>query len=158
MTKSSVIHDTFVIERSYETTVARVFAAFADPAKKRRWFAEGGGVSDVEEFEMEFRVGGHERVLSCFKEGAPFPGVTMLADGSYLHIVPARRVVMASTMEIGDERISAALITIVILAAETGTRLVLTHQAAFFEGADGPERREAGWQKLLDRIDGELSR
>ncbi len=42
MEQLSVTHSTFVIERSYPTSPERVFAAFADPAKKRRWFAEGG--------------------------------------------------------------------------------------------------------------------
>jgi hypothetical protein len=28
----------------------------------------------------------------------------------------------------------------------------LTHQAAFFEGADGPAMREDGWRKLLDKL------
>ena len=41
MEERSVIHHTFVIERSYAAQPERVFAAFADPAKKRRWFAEG---------------------------------------------------------------------------------------------------------------------
>ena len=41
MEERSVIHSTFVIERSYSATPERVFSAFADPAKKRRWFVEG---------------------------------------------------------------------------------------------------------------------
>ena len=33
------------------------------------------------------------------------------------------------------------------------TLLVLTHQAVFFEGADGPKLRQAGWRALLDRLE-----
>jgi uncharacterized protein YndB with AHSA1/START domain len=60
MEKTSVIHSTFVIERNYPTTPEKVFAAFSDPAKKRRWYADGEG-SEAEMFEMDFRVGGSER-------------------------------------------------------------------------------------------------
>jgi uncharacterized protein YndB with AHSA1/START domain len=41
MEEQSVIHSTFVIERSYPKPPEVVFAAFTDAAKKRRWFAEG---------------------------------------------------------------------------------------------------------------------
>jgi len=34
--------------------------------------------------------------------------------------------------------------------------LICTHQDAFFEGADGPDRREKGWQDILARLDKEL--
>ncbi len=70
MTDRSVIHNTFVIERGFPKSPERVFAAFAEPSKKRRWFAEGEN-HEVEEFEMEFRVGGAERVRSRFKAGSP---------------------------------------------------------------------------------------
>ena len=33
-----------------------------------------------------------------------------------------------------------------------GTKLVFTHQAAFFEGADGPQMREMGWRYLLEAL------
>ncbi len=39
MTRTAV-HDTFVIERTYAASPARVFSAFADPARKVRWFGD----------------------------------------------------------------------------------------------------------------------
>ena len=156
MEEQSVIHNTFVIERSYPATPERVFAAFADPAKKRRWFAEGHS-HDVEEFEMDFRMGGNERAAYRFKEGTPFPGVALANDGCFLDIVPNRRVVTASTMTFGDKRISASLVTFELLPTEKGTDLILTHQGAFFEGSDGPKMREDGWRKLLEQLAKELA-
>jgi len=46
MADRSVTHATFLLERSYDASPARVFAAWADPAAKARWFAgpeEGTG-------------------------------------------------------------------------------------------------------------------
>lgn len=157
MQEQSVIHSTFVIERSYPKSPERVFSAFADAAKKRRWFAEGES-TEVEEFEMDFRVGGDERIRYRFKEGTPFPGVALTNEGRYQDIVLNRRLVIASTMALGDKRISASLVTVELLSADQGTVLICTHQGAFFEGADGPQMREAGWRHLLEQLAKELTR
>ena len=157
MEEQSVIHSTFVIERSYPATPERVFAAFADPAKKRRWFVEGDH-HEVEHFEMDFRVGGKERARFRFKEGTPLKGIACTNDAVYQDIVPNRRVVSASTMTVGDKCISASLVTIELLPSKAGTDLICTHQGAFFEGADGPEMREEGWRKLLEQLTQEFPR
>ena len=157
MQKPSVVHATFVIERAFPAPIERVFAAFADPAKKLRWFGEGVHTSVVE-FEMDFREGGTERLRLRFKkEGTLFPGVELVNNTSYLEIVPTSRIVTASTMSMGGKRISASLVTIELLARGEGTDLICTHQGAFFEGSDGPQIREQGWQKLFERLAAELA-
>ena len=107
---------------------------------------------------MDFRVGGAERLKYRLKEGTPFPGVEVTNEGSYLDVVTNCRIVNASTMALGEKRISASLVTVELLPTESGTDLICTHQGAFFEGADGPQMREAGWRSLLDRLTTELSR
>lgn len=152
MEQPNVTHSTFVIERTYPAAPERVFAAFADPAKKRRWYADGHATSDTEAFEMDFRVGGQERTVYRMNAGTPFPGAILESDGAYQDIVPNRRVVIANTMTLSGHRFSASLITAEFLPAENGTNLIFTHQGAFFEGSDGPQMREAGWRKLLDHL------
>jgi uncharacterized protein YndB with AHSA1/START domain len=156
MAEQSVIHSTFVIERTYPATPERVFAAFADPAQKRRWFIEGDH-HEVQHFEMDFRVGGQEHAKVRFGEGTPIMGAVCTNDTIYQDIVPNRRVVFSSTMSLGDKHISAALATIELLPTDKGTNLICTHQGAFFEGSDGPERRKGGWEKLLDKLTLELA-
>jgi uncharacterized protein YndB with AHSA1/START domain len=149
MQEQSVIHNTFVIERAYPVPPERVFAALSDPPKKRRWFVDGGG-NKVEYYEMQFEVGGKDRAR--FSHTGPMEGIPFSNEGTYQDIVPDRRVVLASTMSMGEKRISSSLTTFELLPTETGTDLIFTHQGAFFEGSDGPEMREGGWRRLLERL------
>jgi uncharacterized protein YndB with AHSA1/START domain len=157
MEERSVIHSTFVIERTYPANPERVFAAFADPAGKRRWFIESDK-HKVEHYELDFRVGGREYARVRLNESSPLPGVICINDTLHLDIVPNRRIVIASTMTVRDRRISGSLGTLEFLTSEAGTDLIFTHQAAYFEGADGPDMREAGWRKLFDRLATEFTR
>jgi uncharacterized protein YndB with AHSA1/START domain len=157
MENRSVTHSTFVIERTFPVSPERVFAAFADPAKKRRWMADERGMT-VEQFEMDFRQGGHDRTLYRFPEGSPFPGDTLSNETIYQDIVPDRRIIIAYTMAIGRRRISASLATFELIPSGEGTELIFTDQGAFFEGSDGPQMREQGWRKLIENLAGELAR
>src|ERR1700761_7265294 len=114
------IHNTFVIERTYPVSPAKVFAAFADPAKKRRWYAESS-TNTVEGFEMDFRVGGVERSAYRLGPKTPFPGLEMVNDGAYYDIVPDERVVVGTGMSFGGRRISVSLITFEFRATDAGT-------------------------------------
>lgn len=151
MSDQSVIHNTFVIERSYPVPVERVFAAFADPGKKRQWFFEGND-HEVEEFQMDFKVGGHDRARLRFKEGTPIAGRVITNESMYEDIVPNHRVVSAYSMSLDEKRFTAALVTIQFLPTEKGTDLIVTHQGAYFEGIQGPQMLEHGWNTLVDRL------
>ena len=148
--QSTVVHSTFSIERTYPSPPTRVFAAFSDQATKRRWFVEGEGW-EVDEFTMDFRVGGPEVARFRFKGGAP-----MGNDTVYLDIVPDRRIVFAYTMTVSVKPISVSLATIEITPAGEGARLVYTEQGVFFDGADKPQGREIGCRELLEKLGEEL--
>jgi uncharacterized protein YndB with AHSA1/START domain len=152
----SVIHSTFVIERSYPKKPERVFSAFASAPQKSRWFFAGRS-TDLEKYELDFREGGSEHAYLRFKQGSPFPGVPMITDTDFLDITPNQRIVTCSTMTIGENRVSAALVTYEFVPTDQGTDLICTHQGAFFEGSGGPEMREEGWRKLFENLDKELA-
>ena len=154
--QQTVIHNTIVLERSYPVPPERVFAAFSDRAKKRRWFAEGQS-HELQSYEMDFRLGGREHYTSRFNEGVPMVGgLTLKSENMYRDIVPNRRIIFTSTMAIEEKCFSISLGTFELLPTEKGTDLILTFQSAFLEGADGPAMREAGWRGLLDKLAAEL--
>ncbi|CUS45709.1 MAG: SRPBCC family protein [Pseudomonadota bacterium] len=151
MEPQPVLPSTFVIERRYPASRERVFAALSREDQKRRWYADRDGREGTE-FEMDFRVGG--RSISRTRMGAdtPFEGVELVSEEYFHNIVPDRRIVSAATMTLGGRPISVALLTIELVATDSGTDLICTHQAVFLEGADGPEMREHGWRVLFDRL------
>lgn len=154
MKRASVVHNTFVVEREYPHSAEKLFLAFSDPSKKRRWFAEGEGFV-VDSFEMDFRVGGKETCLFRIQEG-PVAGQLCRNDSWYLDIVPEQRIVTAYNMTLGGNCISSSLTTVELLPGVDTTLLRFTEQAAFFDGADGVEMRREGWRFLLDRLAAEL--
>ena len=153
---TETIHDSFVLERTYPQAPARVFAAFADPAKKRRWFADGGGDPDAT-YELDFKVGGAERSAYKITADVPVKGLLIVNEARFQDIVENARVVFTQVMELGGRRISAALVTFELSPAGTGTKVVCTHHAAFFEGADGPKMRKAGWETLVAKLGASLA-
>ncbi len=152
MTERSVTHSTFVIERSYDASPARVYSAWADPIVKRRWFA-GPDEWGTGRHELDFRVGGRE-----INRGGPAGGPVYTFNALYQDIVPDQRIVYTYDMHVDDTRLSVSVATIEFLPAETGTQLILTEQGAFLDGLDQPEYREQGTRQLLDALGAELRR
>ena len=150
-----VIHSTFQLERKLKASPQRVFAAFADEATKRRWFFESNTHS-LKHHALDFKVGGREHAQLKMGPGTPVAGMTIVNETIYEDIVPLRRIVTAYRMTIDGRPFSAALATIELTPAGEGTTLLLTHQGAYFEGADGPEMRKGGWESLLGKLVKEL--
>jgi uncharacterized protein YndB with AHSA1/START domain len=155
MQQPTVNHSTFTLQRSFPASPERVFSAFSDPAKKIRWFADGP-IRKAVKFDIDFRVGGHDSIRYRTSPDSPLKGAILSNEAHYLEIQPHRRIVMAYTMGIetaGENRpFSASLATFELLPNGTGTDILFTEQSAFFEGADGPEIRKAGWTGLLNRL------
>jgi uncharacterized protein YndB with AHSA1/START domain len=148
---SEVIHNTFVIEKDYPKAPEKVFAAFADTAKKKRWYAVGGA-HEVVSYELDFRVGGKEVLVGKMKPGTPIAGQVLTWAQTYQEIAENKRIVFTQTLDVGDRRISVALITAEFEGEGAGCKLVFTHQATYIQPADGPQMREHGWRVLLDAM------
>lgn len=142
MSERNVKHDTFVIERTYNASPARVFEAWADPQSKAKWFAT------AEEFD--FRVGGHEIART------PVNGAVYLFDALYQDIVPNERIVYSYIMERDQTRLSVSQATIEFQPAGSGTKLTCTEQGVYLDGEDEPKFRFEGTNSLLDKLDKSL--
>ena len=152
MSERSTHHATFVIERSYPASPARVFKAWADPVAKARWFAPPPAWK-MEGHRIDFRVGGREQLRAVAADG-----IAHRFDGLYQDIVPDRRIVYSYDMHLDDTRISVSLATVELKPAGIGTRLIFTEQGVFLDGHDNVDQREAGSQALLDKLAAELAR
>jgi uncharacterized protein YndB with AHSA1/START domain len=142
MNTRSIKHTTFVIERTYSASPARVFSAWADPEAKSQWFPKPD--------EFDFRVGGREFNRTTHE------GVIYTYDAHYQNIVPEQRIAYTYIMDRDEIRISVSVVTVEFKPTETGTQLIYTEQGAFLDGEDKPEYREHGTKVLLDALGAEL--
>ncbi|BEP16296.1 SRPBCC family protein [Acidothermaceae bacterium B102] len=140
----TVEHATFTVERTYPASPSRVFAAFADPAQKARWFGPGDGAPNA---SLDFRVGGVESMGGDIEGGPSFR-----YDAVYQDIVEDQRIVYTYDMHLNGERISVSVATIELVAVGDTTRLVLTEQGVFLDGLDQPWMREKGTNDLMDKL------
>jgi uncharacterized protein YndB with AHSA1/START domain len=151
MKERSAQHNTFVIERKLNAAPARVFKAWADPAAKMKWFASTDDEWTAEIREMDFRVGGRERVRGTWKSGH-------ISDFqcTYFDIVPDQRIVYVYDMYVNDVKISVSLGTIEVKPSGSGTQLKVTEQGVFLDGYDDAGSREHGTNALIDRLTASL--
>ena len=138
MSERSVTHATFCIERTYDASPARVFAAFADPVAKAKWF-RGPDEWARDQIAFDFRVGGREKLAS-----RPPNGPAHIFDCVYRDIVPDQRIVYTYDMYSGETNTSVSITTIEFRPAGGGTKLVFTEQGVFLDGLASAAEREAG--------------
>ncbi len=146
MTERSTRHDTFTIERTYPASPARVFAAWSTAETKSRWF-QGNGSWTTHYYELDFRVGGRER-LSV----GPANGTAHRYDAIIQDLVLGERLVYTYDMHLGQTRISVSLATVEVRAAGDGTALRYTEQSVYLDDFQDAGGRERGTNELLDKL------
>ena len=151
MTDRTQTHATFVLEREYPVALDQVWAAFADPDIKRRWFGSADYV-EVERRE-DFRIGGTSVHDGRHGDGGPLSQFR----ATYTDIVPEQRIVYTYDMWLDGVHASTSITTIVFEPVPDGTRLTFTEQGVHLDGVHGPgpdaaAGREEGTASLLDAI------
>jgi uncharacterized protein YndB with AHSA1/START domain len=142
MSERSIEHAAFVVERVYDASPDRVFAAWSDPQAKARWYNGSEG-----DYEFDFRVGRWERHGGMLPDGREYAYQALYCD-----IVPGQRIVYTYDMLVDGIRISVSVATAEFKPEGGGTRLVFTEQGAFLDGHETPSRREQGMGSLLDSL------
>jgi uncharacterized protein YndB with AHSA1/START domain len=129
MTQPSIAHGSFSIERVYDASPTRVFAAWSDIEIKAKWFIGPEGWTIVKR-ETEYVARFHE-------------------------IVANERIVYVYDMYLNGTHHSLSLSTVEIAPAGGGARLVHTEQIAYLDGTSGVEgtaSREHGVGWHLDNL------
>ncbi len=145
--KRSTTHATFVIEREYKATPAKVFDAFANPKSKAKWWGGPEGWVEQSPYQLDFRVGGKESVA-----GGPPGGTVHAYSATYWDIVENERIVTSYEMHLDKKRISVSLSTFELKPSGAGTRITYTEQGVFLDGYDDAGSRERGTQELFNNL------
>ncbi|RIJ77588.1 polyketide cyclase [Nakamurella silvestris] len=140
-------HATFTVEHRYALPPARVFAAWAEPELKARWFA-----GDKATHELDFRVGGRE-----ITRGNAGDGSDLTFASTYQEIRPAERIVYSSTLSRREELATVSVTTVEFLAESAGTTLVLTEYGVFLNEMEEPAWREQGTRTWLGQLTEQLT-
>jgi uncharacterized protein YndB with AHSA1/START domain len=143
---SSVVHDSFSLERTYPVAAEKVFAAWTTIEVKAQWFGNEEGLEPIGEHTLEFRPGGQERFSGKFGNSV------FDFDATYYDIVENERIVWSYDMHMNGRRISVSVATVQLSPVAGGTRLVMTEQAAYLDGLDTNEQRREGTEQFLENL------
>lgn len=151
MGTSTVVHHTFVIEKTCEAPPARVFAAYADVGARQQWGAPGGDT--ILYSASDFRVGGGDSFLCGPKTDLKYSGTVRYED-----IVENIRIVFTESVRVENKTLSVGMTTWELLPDGSGTRLVATTQMISFVGAEMVEASESGSRAAIENLVKWLSR
>ena len=135
------------LRRHFRVSPAKVWRAWTDPQALKHWFGPAE-IVDVPLAEVDLRVGGRFRVTMLAADGE-----THDVSGTYLEVVPERRLVFSWAWRSTPERESR--VTVRIEPDGNGCELVLMHEQFFDEVArDGHNH---GWTGSLVKLESWLA-
>ncbi|HZY48320.1 MAG TPA: SRPBCC domain-containing protein [Devosia sp.] len=146
MSGYSVAHGTFVVERTYDHPVEKVWAAWADGELKAQWFGAPGENNRAQVFE--FRQGGRESLKTRIHDGR-----TIAFDVLYQDIVPNNRILYNYDMHADGRKISVSLAALEFSPQVSNrTHLRLTEYGLFLDGLDNVGLRKQGTLGLMEQL------
>ncbi|WP_028050830.1 SRPBCC domain-containing protein [Cellulomonas sp. URHD0024] len=151
-TESTVAHATFVIDRTFDAPLDRVWDAFAIPEQHAQWFGADENFTTSEAGE-DFRVGG-----GAVQDGQWHGGPTSRYVATYTDIVEKQRIVSTYDMWVAGEHFSTSVTSTEFTAVEGGTRVTYTEHGVFLDGKDDGSQREAGSRGIFDALGAYLAR
>ncbi|MFH8594469.1 SRPBCC domain-containing protein [Streptomyces rimosus] len=128
------VHGSFSLSRDFSVPPARVFAAFAEPALRTRWFRMPARREDVHH-ELDFRIGGSE--LARATTGVSGVEEHLEYRSRFLDIVPGTRIVSVYETYVDHVRRWVSLTTVELAERPDGCRLEWTEQYAFLVATAG---------------------
>jgi uncharacterized protein YndB with AHSA1/START domain len=146
MSDHSVAHGTFVVERTYNHPVEKVWAAWSDSKLKARWF--GGGPEAMPAQTFEFKSGGRESRQGIIDPNGP----NFRFDVLYQDIVPNSRIVYNYDMHMDGKKISVSLAAVEFWPEGGQTKLRLTEYGLFLDGLDNAAQRKEGTMALIRQL------
>lgn len=141
-----ITHATIVMERTYNASPKRVFAAWEDKEARERWQAPDETII-IKYEQSNFRQGGTDLARCIEQDGAEF-----LATVHYLDIRRDESIVFSEAVAQGNSNVSAALLCVELFSVGEGTRQVVTMQIAAFDNSGMEKGYEHGWGMALDNI------
>jgi uncharacterized protein YndB with AHSA1/START domain len=142
MSTQTATKPSLTLKRRFNAPPAKVFAAWIDPEKMKRWMGPEGvqGLS----CEIDARAGGRYRLVMRAPNGDEHD-----VSGSYSEVVPNEKLVFTWAWKSTPERESR--VTILLKPDGAGTLLTLTHEQFFDEEARDHHRH--GWTGSLDKLE-----
>jgi uncharacterized protein YndB with AHSA1/START domain len=134
------------IKRRFKAAPAKVFAAWIDPEKVKRWM--GPGEVKALRVESDPRAGGRYRWVMRAPSGEEHD-----VSGVYREVIPNEKLVFTWAWKTTPERES--LVTVTFKSDGDGTLMTLTHDQFFDEEAR--DRHQSGWQGAMEKMEAYLA-
>lgn len=141
MSTQSATKPSLTIKRRLNASPAKVFGAWTDPEKMKRWMGPEGVVPL--QAEIDARVGGRYRLVMRSPDGEEHD-----VSGVYREVVPNEKLVFSWAWKSTPERQSQ--VTVLIAPDGDGTLLTLIHEQFFDEAAR--DSHQHGWTGSIEKL------